>query len=163
MAFLSSEKPRIVVRLSLKHVTAQIVAYTPQGDKILASAHSCELKKLGWNYHAGNLPSAYITGLLLGKKAKQKKVADAILDSGRVTSTKGNRVYAVAKGTLDAGINIPIGKEIIGDEKRLRGEHIAAYATQVKDKNMFTKNISNGADPKQMPAQFDKIKQKIMG
>ena len=44
-----SNKPRLVVRKSLKNISAQIVLYNPQGDKIVAAASTKELKKLGWN------------------------------------------------------------------------------------------------------------------
>ena len=50
IAFLTSEKPRLVIRKSLKNITAQIVIYEPKGDKVIASACSAELTKLGWKF-----------------------------------------------------------------------------------------------------------------
>jgi len=59
-----------VVRKSLKSIHASIIDYNKNGDITKVSSHSENLKKLGWNYSTGNLPAAYLTGLLLGKKAK---------------------------------------------------------------------------------------------
>ena len=69
---LKSGNPRIVVRKSVKNISCQVVEYQPSGDKTLFSADSKELKKLGWNAGAGNIPAAYLTGLLCGTRAKGK-------------------------------------------------------------------------------------------
>ena len=83
------------------------------------------LRKLGWKHHCGNIPAAYLAGLLLGKKALEKKINDAVLDMGLQTSTKGNRIYAFLKGVLDAGINVPHSPEVLPDENRIKGSHIS--------------------------------------
>ena len=46
--------------------------YHPEGDRVVTYAHSMELKKFGWKKNSGNIPSAYLVGLLLGKRAKEK-------------------------------------------------------------------------------------------
>jgi large subunit ribosomal protein L18 len=106
-SLLKSGKTRLVVRKSNKNVRCQLVEYQPAGDKTLFSADSRELAKLGWKGGTGNIPAAYLTGLLCGVRAK-KKVREAILDLGLTRSTKGNRTYAAVKGVVDAGISIPI-------------------------------------------------------
>jgi putative ABC transport system ATP-binding protein len=85
-----------------------------------------ELKKIGWTFACDNLPAAYLTGLLIGKRSLDKKITDAVLDSGLHTSVKGSRVYAVVKGAKDAGLNVPVNEEILPSEERIKGEHIAA-------------------------------------
>src|SRR4030043_131804 len=83
-----SRKPRLVTRNSIKSVTAQILVAKPHGDEVLVAAHSNELKKYGWKAPTGNVPAAYLTGLLCGLKAKEKGVTEAVLDIGFTAPTK---------------------------------------------------------------------------
>jgi len=124
LKLLKSKKPRFVVRKFNKNISCQIIEYNPKGDKTIVSAHSRELKNLGWSHNAGNLPAAYLTGLLCGLRAKDKKIKEAVFDAGLYTSTKGSKLYAALKGFLDAGVAIPHSSEILPDEKRIKGEHI---------------------------------------
>jgi large subunit ribosomal protein L18 len=82
LVYLKSNKPRLVVRKTNKQVILQLVNYEPDGDKVLMTVPSSSLKKLGWNYSCGNLPAFYLAGYALGKKAKQLKVNEAIVDFG---------------------------------------------------------------------------------
>ena len=125
LKLLTSKKPRLVVRKSLKYLTATIVEYSENGDKILATASSKELKKMNWKFATDNIPAAYLTGLILGKKAAKINVKALILDAGLHPSTKGNRIYAVAKGVLDSGIAVPISEEVLPSEDRIKGKHIS--------------------------------------
>lgn len=113
LALLKSRKLRFVVRKSLKNILIQIVKYEPDGDKILVSAHSNQLKKFGWKSHKGNKQSAYLTGLLAGVKAKKQNINEAILDLGLTPSIKNSVCYAAVKGAIDAGLKIPSSKEIL--------------------------------------------------
>lgn len=124
LSLLMSNKNRLVIRKFLKNISLQLVEYFPEGDKILISAHSRELEKLGWNINRGSIPAAYLTGLLFGKKMKEKKINDAILDIGMQRSLKASRIYAALKGVIDLGINVPHSKEILPGEDRISGKHI---------------------------------------
>jgi large subunit ribosomal protein L18 len=124
LALLKSGKVRLVIRKSLSNISVQLVNFNPSGDQTVASAVSSELKKFGWT-KTGNIPAAYLTGLLAGKKAKEKNVKEAILDLGVQTSTKGSRIYAALKGVIDAGIDIPHSKDILPSEDRINGKHIS--------------------------------------
>jgi len=139
---LLADKPRLVIRKSLKSTWLQIIEYQPSGDKVLATAHSNELKKFGWNTGTSNLPSAYLTGLIMGKKAIEKKIGGCILDIGFCASIKGNKIYAALKGAVDGGIKVPFSEEILPSEDRIKGKHI-----QKGD----------------IEKQFEAVKQKIMG
>ncbi|HZX45324.1 MAG TPA: 50S ribosomal protein L18 [Candidatus Nanoarchaeia archaeon] len=127
LKLLISSKPRLVVRKSLKHITAQVVEYSSSGDKIITSASSFELKKYGYNGSKGNLPAAYLVGYLAGKKSKEKKVTEIILDSGLYKSVKGSRIYSLLKGCIDAGLSIPCSEEILPSEDRINGKHIKNF------------------------------------
>lgn len=134
LKLLSSKKPRLVVRKSLKYLTASIVEFSEKGDKTLATASSKELKKMNWKFATDNLPAAYLTGLILGKKAAKANIKEAVLDIGLNTSTKGNRIFALAKGVLDSGIKLPLSEEVIPSEDRIRGVHISEEVAQEFEK-----------------------------
>lgn len=158
LKLLVSRKHRLVVRKSLKHTKAQIVEYSVKGDKVVASASSEELGKFGWKASTSNLPSAYLVGLLLGKRALEKKTDSAILDMGIHKSVKGSKIYAVLKGVLDAGVNVPHSEEMLPKPERITGKHIIDYAQKLagKSKSQFTKT-----DVKNIEA-FEGVKAKIM-
>jgi large subunit ribosomal protein L18 len=165
-ALVISGKPRLVVRSSVKNVIAQIIVAKPHGDEVLVSAHSRELKKYEWKAHAGNLPSAYLTGLLCGLKAKAQGIREAILDIGLHSPSKGARVFAVLKGVLDAGVDVPHSEEKLPDDKRVEGEHIAKYAESLASnpeeyQSKFSKYLEQKLPPESLPKHFAKIKKEI--
>jgi large subunit ribosomal protein L18 len=164
-ALILSKLPRFIVRLSNKYVLIQIAEAKPNGDHILVSTHSIELKKLGWKGSCENTPAAYLTGFLTGLKALQKNIKEAILDIGLRKATKGARVFAAMKGALDAGLKIPHSEEILPDESRIKGEHIAAYAknlSQEEYNKRFSKYLKDGLPPEKLPEHFNEIKNKIL-
>ncbi|WP_459201262.1 50S ribosomal protein L18 [Methanococcus sp. CF] len=167
LGLLLSGKPRLVARKSLNNVIAQLMAYDEKGDVVLVSAHSRELVKMGYKGHCGNLPAAYLTGLLLGKKAVKEGVEEAILDKGLHRATKGAAIFAVLKGALDAGMEIPHGDEIIADEERLNGTHVKNYAESLKEdadayKKQFSKYLEKGLNPEDLPEHVEELKEKIL-
>ncbi|HLD12021.1 MAG TPA: 50S ribosomal protein L18 [Candidatus Nanoarchaeia archaeon] len=136
LELLKSGVPRLVVRASLKNVRAQIIEYHPDGDRVIVSADTHELmKKFGLQKARRNTVTAYLVGLLVGKKALVKKVAHAILDVGIQTPMKNALVYAALKGAVDAGVKVPHDPAIIPDQKRLQGEHLkVSEFAQVKSR-----------------------------
>ena len=127
LTLLLANKPRLVVRKSINNILAQVVEYDEKGDKVIASSHSTELKKYGWEKNYGNLPAAYLVGLLIGSKSKKKGVNDLILDIGFQKSMGGSRIYSLLKGCIDYGLNIPHSKEILPSEDRIKGKHIKNF------------------------------------
>lgn len=121
---LFSRKPRLVVRKSVKHMNVQLVVPSDDGDKTIISANTTELKQFGYTASTGNLPSAYLAGLLLGYRAKKIGQTEAILDMGLYHATKGGRVFAALKGAVDSGLEIPHNPEVFPDEERIAGKHI---------------------------------------
>lgn len=121
---LRARVPRAVVRTSLRHTSVQIVDFDIKGDQILVTAHSRELMDMGWNKATGNVPAAYLTGYLAGKKAVAKGLTEAVLDIGLKVPAKGATVFAALKGMLDAGMQIPHGDSVLPSKERLAGKHI---------------------------------------
>jgi large subunit ribosomal protein L18 len=145
IAFLSSDLPRLLVRRSLKSTYAQIIVYEPEGDKVLVSASSKDLQKLGWKLSGSNLPAAYLVGFLIGKKAKEAKIEKAIFDIGLYQSIKGSKLYAALKGAVDAGLDVPHDDKNMPSEDRIKGKHIQDH-----------KKID-------VPKQFEEVLTKIKG
>lgn len=142
---LISRKPRLVVRKSLNHTNMQLILPAKEGDVTLASSNTAELKKYGYTGGTGNIPSAYLAGLLLGYRAKKMGHAEAILDIGLYQTTKGGIIFAAMKGAINAGLEIPHDPAIFPSDDRIAGKHI--------DKFRKT-NISE---------QLETVKQKIQG
>ncbi len=122
-----SRKPRLVVRKSLKNTAIQLVMPAKGGDATLVSANTVELKKYGYASGTGNLPSAYLAGLLLGYRAKKNGHEQAILDLGLSHATKGGRIFAALKGAVDSGLKVPHDSEIFPSEERINGKSIDKF------------------------------------
>lgn len=131
----NSPKYRFVVRRTNQRIICQVVYSTIQGDRVLCSADSCELKNYGITVGLTNYAAAYCTGLLaarrllksLGLEGKYEGVQEvtgeeyhveeemrddcrpfkALLDVGLVRTTTGNRVFGAMKGACDGGLHIP--------------------------------------------------------
>ena len=140
MALLKSGKHRLVVRKTLTKTIVQLIEYHSSGDLVRASALSTELGSRGWNHSFSNTPAAYLTGLLAGKRAVEKGISEAVLDMGLSVSVKGSKAFAVLKGVLDAGVDIPHGEKILPSGDAIRGTFIG----------------------NEISADFDKTKERIL-
>ncbi len=157
LRLLKSGKPRLVARTSNKHTTAQLISPGPQGDETRASAHSSDLAEYGWEAPTANLPAAYLTGLLAGKRAVEAGLEEAVLDIGLNTASPGNKVFAVQEGAIDAGLEIPHNDSVLADWSRTRGEHIADYADQLEEPL-----YSGEFDATDLPDHFDETREAIL-
>ena len=166
-ALVISKIPRVVVRGSLKHVNVQVVEAAPTGDRVIVSANSQELKKYGWQAPCGNVPAAYMTGVLCGVRAVAKDVKKAVADIGLHQPTKGARIFASLKGVMDAGVEVPHDEGKMPDVKRLRGQHIADYAKNLVTSNIelygktFSQYLQNKLPPEKLPEHCDAVREKI--
>lgn len=122
LRLIKSGKPRFVARKSLSNMVCQVIEYTRTGDRVVATADSRELRKLGWTGHTGNIPAAYLTGLLCGMRAKPD-AQSCVFDMGLYSITKGSRLFSALKGALDAGLDIPHSGDILPSAERLSGKH----------------------------------------
>jgi large subunit ribosomal protein L18 len=152
LALLKSGLTRFVVRKTNKNIIVQFVDYHDKGDKSIITVVSGSLRKYGWKGASRNIPAAYLSGLLVGIKARKKKISKAIFDIGFHPSIKGSLIYAALKGVLDAGIEIPSSENIFPDEKRLVGEHIVS-----NEKTKYTKS-----ERKNIVSNFEEVKNKIL-
>ncbi len=164
---LKSGKIRFVARPSNKQVLVQFVESKIGGDRTFVQVRSNDLKQHGWDIATSNLPAAYLTGYLAGKKAVKAKIKEAILDVGTFAVNPGTRIFATLKGVVDAGIIVPYNEKMVPPEDRIRGEHIKAYAKQLaKDdkeryEKIFSKYLAANKKPEDLPKLFDATKSKI--
>jgi large subunit ribosomal protein L18 len=156
LRLLKSGKPRLVARTSNRHVRAQLITPGPDGDQTLASGHSADLAEFGWEAPTGNLPAAYLTGLLAGRRALAADVEEAVLDIGLHSATPGCKVFAVQEGVIDAGVDVPHNEDVFADWERTRGGHVADYAEQV-DGDLYGGEF----DATALPEHFDEVREAI--
>jgi large subunit ribosomal protein L18 len=145
LALVRSKKLRLVVRKSNQAVMCQVVQYEHGGDRTLAQANTFDLKKLGWTGPTGNLPAAYLTGMLIAKRSLEAKHKEAVLDMGLCRATKGNRIFACLKGAVDGGLQTPHSAEAFPPADRIAGKHIPGPAGDKVRK------------------EFDEVRKKIAG
>lgn len=165
LELLKSGRPRFVVRRSLNNTRCQIIEHNPKGDITKAAADTGELEGFGWKGSSGNMPAAYLAGLLCGVRAGRKGIKEAILDIGLLKSMKGSRTYGALKGALDAGLEIPHSEDILPDVKRIAGEHISGFAKQLKGAEhdrMFSSYLKKKLKPEELPKHFEEVRARVM-
>lgn len=164
-SLLLSKRRFITIKITNQNVLTQLLEPSITGDKVITSAHSTNLAILGWKGSLNSLPACYLTGLLLGKKAKSKGIDNAILYTGKDTYTE--RLSACLKGIIDSGLEIPSSEDSFPNSERISGEHIANYASSLKnDTEIYNKRFSNiikkGLNPENYKNHFDEFKEKII-
>jgi large subunit ribosomal protein L18 len=164
---VSSEHPRLVVRKTGTRIIVQVMEARLEGDRCIAAADSRQLKPFGWQAGIKNIPAAYLTGFLAGKKAVQSGTAAAIVDLGLIQPIPQSRIFSAIKGAIDAGLSVSCSEKMFPSEKRLRGEHIADYAKDLSKnqpsafKRQFGKLTKGRFDLTTVPTMYDTTKSKI--
>ncbi len=127
LALVKSGEIRFVIRRSNKRVLIQAVRFMEVGDKTLLTIDSGKLRKLGWKHSLKNIPAAYLTGYLFGKKVLERGLKKGVLDIGRESPFHKGVVFSALKGIVDAGLEIKHNAEIFPTDERIRGEHIKTF------------------------------------
>jgi large subunit ribosomal protein L18 len=125
------------------------------------------LKEFGWKGSCGNLPAAYLTGLLAGRRAMAGGVSEAILDIGVHARGPGSRIFAAAKGAVKAGLVIPHDEKAMPKEERLRGQHVVEYSKYLSSepenyKKFFSRYLRHKLKPEDLSGHFDETEARIM-
>ncbi len=129
LALLKNGSPRLVIRKFNKGVSAQIVEFSASGDKTVCQASTRDLQLLVGFQAKRNVPSAYLLGFLVAKRALAKGVTSFISDFGLHTASKGGVLFAVVKGAIDGGLKSSVSEEVLPTKERLMGKHINADAS----------------------------------
>ncbi len=161
---IKATTPRLVVRASNKGLRAQMIAFDEKGDRVLAQAISSELESFGWLPQA-NTPTAYLTGLMAGARAKKAGVKEFHIDIGMATASVGRILVAAGLGAKAAGLETAIDEKMVAAD-RLNGTHISNYAKEMKEKDPskfgkhFARYAAKNIDVTALPSLFEKTKQK---
>ncbi len=165
---ITSSVPLLAVRVSSKNVSAQFIKPKAEGDQVVSSAFSRNLKKLGWKGSTKSVPACYLLGLLAGKRAKASGVEKAYLYNGLSQFVNGSRVSAVVKGVKDAGVDVPMSDDVAPSQDRLTGKSTADYAKALlaEDKEKYSKIFSGlirtGFKPEEYAENASALKQAIL-
>ena len=71
---------------------------------------------------------------MAAKNAVKAGVSSAVLDIGRITPISGNRAFAVLKGLVDGGLDIPHSENSYPSDDRINGSHISDKIVKDFDK-----------------------------
>lgn len=188
-----------------RDIICQVVAARLEGDEILTSAYAHELPRYGIKHGLTNFSAAYCVGLLCARRHltklglhelykgveevngemyeieedDDKRPFTALLDIGLVRTTTGKKVFAVMKGAVDGGMNIPHNekrfpaytKEEGFDPEELKsrilGVHVSEYMNYLLEededayKKQFANYIKDGIDPDGIEDLYLEAHQKI--
>jgi len=122
-AMLMGKHDFVTIQVSNENVMVQIHKPEMTGDRVLASAHSRFLLAKGWKGSRKNIPAAYLTGYLAGKRALSRGVDKSIMYTG--TRRYTDRMAAALKGISDAGVQIPASDDAFPPSERISGGHLA--------------------------------------
>jgi|YelNatPaOPRAMG01_1025707.scaffolds.fasta_scaffold168690_2 large subunit ribosomal protein L18 len=102
----TSERPRLCVFRSNKHIYAVLIDDTYVPNKVITSVSSLspEFKKLATDksIHGGNVKGAEIVGQLIAEKAKSLSIEKVVFDRGGYKYT--GRVKALAESARKGGL-----------------------------------------------------------
>lgn len=96
----TTERPRLSVFRSSKHIYAQVVDDV-QGRTLVAASSLDEALRAAFK-KGGNVAAAKAVGKLIGERAKQKSIAQVVFDRGG--RAYHGRIKAVADGAREAGL-----------------------------------------------------------
>ncbi|MEM3921731.1 MAG: 50S ribosomal protein L18 [Nitrososphaerota archaeon] len=163
LKLVKSGLPRLVVRKTNSQIIVQVIMPRLGGDETLITVTSKKLRDYGWRASLKNTPAAYLTGLLAGLLARGK-IEKAVLDIGLQTPSRGSKVFAAALGFRDAGIEIPLGEEILPDEDRISGKHISEYYRMIRESGLQTTQFSKSDESIYMSLEkhFEEVKNRIL-
>lgn len=139
---LKGNRPRLVFRKTNKYFICQYVESYESKDKIIFGISSRDLLKNGWpEKFSGSLksiPAAYLTGYLMGKKIKERKLKTPVVDFGMARVLYKTKIFGFLKGLIDSGIEISCKEQAFPEEERISGKSLkqdfSKYFEEVKKK-----------------------------
>lgn len=165
LAFVKGGLTRAVIRKSTNNLSVQLVQTEKGNDAIVVAAHTKELSEYTYKGHGGNIPAAYLTGYLAGKKlAAKQKSGDVIVDLGIQPAIHGTRLFAAIKGMVDAGISVKADPVSFPKVERLAGKHVDAYAQKEPSKmnrSQFASYVKENVSVEKFSAMVETTKKTI--
>ncbi|MGC8661390.1 MAG: 50S ribosomal protein L18 [Nitrososphaeria archaeon] len=160
---LMSKLPFIYVFESNRYVWAQVSVPMKEGDRTVVQANSKDIIKAGWQFGGKSYPVFYLVGILIGKRAAERGVKEAILYSGLKAFRTNSKVMALVKGAVEGGLNIRVDEDAFPSEELVNGSSISAYAIKLKEAgyagSQFSKVLGKIDN---MNAIFNEVKGKLL-
>lgn len=125
LALIKSNLPRLVIRKTNKKIIIQLIEYHPEGDKVLVSATSDELKKYGWKGSLKNCPAFYLMGIIIAKKMISENQKNCVPDLGMYNIIMKSNLFSFLAGVKEGGIDIHLDEKAVPDKNRIEGSHIS--------------------------------------
>ncbi|MEM0097081.1 MAG: 50S ribosomal protein L18 [Conexivisphaerales archaeon] len=160
---LMSKLPFIYVFESNRYVWAQVSIPMKEGDRTLSQANSKDIIKGGWLFSGKSYPAFYLIGILIGKRAVEKGIKEAILYSGLKAFRTNSKIMALVKGAIEGGLNVRVDKNAFPSEELINGTSIYAYALKLRESGysgIQLSKISGKID--NMNVIFNDVKGKIL-
>ncbi len=165
LALIRGNAERVVVRKTNKRIIGEIIRYEEKGDKVLVYADSGALyAKYGWPARS-NRPTAYLTGMLLARRARQggREGSEYILDIGLSSPVKNSIPFVFAKGCIDGGIKLKAGFEMKEGIYNYSNIEYAKKSSVAEAKvRQYGRFLKDGIAIEGLPALFESTKKKIM-
>jgi large subunit ribosomal protein L18 len=78
----------------------------------------------------------------------------------------GSRIFAAAKGAIDAGLTIPHDDKALPPKDRVQGTHLISYSKQIASnqeayKRMFSAYLKNKLKPEELGGHITEVEAKI--
>lgn len=165
---------RVVIRSSNTQIKLQIVETIRNNDMTMCSANSYELRNFGVNVGLTNVPSAYLTAILLACKFKYKydlmeitePPFELMLDCGKKSETS-QLVGAVLDG-LRLQFMLPYAEVEQSKMNAYKGELIYKYMINLQNKSIdeykrqFSKYIALNINPDDIFNIYDNAERSII-
>jgi large subunit ribosomal protein L18 len=89
------------------------------------------------------------------------------LDIGLHARGPGSRIFAAAKGALNAGLTIPHDEKAMPAQGRLKGQHVVEYSKHLSSepenyKKLFSRYLKHKLKPEELSGHVDEVEAKIM-
>lgn len=165
LSLIKGNLDKVVIRKTNRRIIGEIVRYQETGDIVIAYVDSAVLaSKYKWPSRS-NRPTAYLTGLMLAKIAKEKKLADGntefVLDIGLSSPVQNSIPFVFAKGCVDGGMKLRSGIEI---KEGLYNYSDTGYARKVVEEGKskhYGKFLKDGIKIENLGKMFEETKQKL--
>lgn len=88
------------------------------------------------------------------------------MDIGLHSRGPGSRIFAAAKGALDAGLTIPHDDEAMPAQERIQGKHVVSYSKHLASeqevyKKRFSAYLKRKLKPEDLSDHFNEVQAKI--
>ena len=164
LSIIKGNLDKIVIRKTNRRIIGEVIRYGEGGDQVIAYVDSGLLaSKYNWPSRS-NRATAYLTGLMLAKTVKEKKLdknTEYVLDIGLSSPVKNSIPFVFAKGCIDGGLKLRSGIEIKEEIYNYSNTEYAKKVMQEGKSKEFGKFVKDGVKVEELGKRFEEMKKKI--